>query len=249
MFEQKSYLKPQEIILPASSTERLESVIEICHDELPLAVEHRLITEIVKESNCLIQKEDVISKPDIQIGSFVLSSYFNCTDTARVQLSLCNSINLEALALFSGGHASVVVPSKIDKGYWHLGGDITPTIKSSERLDSTSNEDKIKKIKEALNEVDENTGAYVYRDWESKQWSINTIPNNDIRGSSPIVKKRAGNVPYMFSAAVIVRPPLAHSMLHAIDVLDELRKGSRNEIINEEYNYAKSLLKHLVPRL
>lgn len=242
----ESLAQPYEITLPPQSVDFICRQATYFQDDITIEVEHRLARSIVIESQKLLLRDCVITKPDIQVGSTAIKSYLNCTDDTAMQVMLAEAAQVPVLAAWNGGHASTVLPAN---GYhWRLDGSTTPEIKNSEFPNPHTDTKKISEINHTFEDMAGHDGAYIFYN-KGVGWDHVLFKGPDIREASPLNVEDAYVSGRILDASVIVRPPLAYKMLRAIDVLATLREHRNQRSVEDMYGAARNQLSNLVPRL
>lgn len=240
-------LQTYDFRLPSNSVEFIRIQAEQYPDELAIETDQRTAVSLISETRKLIGSE-LVHKPNLAIGSLSLSRYENCTDDTAVLMRLAEAVGEETLAVWSGGHASAIMPR--DGCHWRLdNSDSASPARYSKTPYPHVNMAKVEKIDEALKGIGSSSGAYIFCD-NTDGWKYQVFDGDDIRSASPLTDFASAGLgeKRIFDISVVAAPPLSYRMLSAIDLLGFL-KGYRDRPEAEElYRVAREEIGHLVPR-
>ena len=249
MSELTSYSLLPEITGLDPSVKLLQDLEETTFEDTINMAEHTLFHELVHETRKMITEDETINKPAISAGNTLIQRGVNCTDYARVALSLGEAIGRNCYGVFYEGHASSIISSDSVPDFWQIDGFSGPKADLNRILFPESDTDEVQVTKDALEQMGSHKGSYVYWDTNTETWEYNHFDTEDIRGATPFGKESDCVLSINHSSMAIVGIPLAHKMLNAIDILAALNHESQtNYDAIEEYESAKKLLKQYYPR-
>lgn len=251
MVDIEQYSKPFEFTLPEDRAKGLANLQLALEDPASynsyILAQRNLLDGIITVSQFIAENQIPHQKKPLSISRFnCVMPEQNCTDTAAAQLFVCGAIGVTAFANFDGKHASTIVKES-DETFTILGAA------GHKRTNAKYSEDPTAKTTAGViaGFADNAIALQLQYPGEENEfcWDISYFDGIEIRQATkdalalqPIERK-------ICRSSVLVKPPLAFSMLRAIDVLEFLKRYRHSPDASENYETAKTALRHLVPIL